>query len=191
LSRIRRSAETEGEEIVDHAHAFFLHPSRELKKFYGLNSNRIAGSSPLKLIYNYTATFTHNSEPASNLRRSKPSRVTTPNRHRTHVVREPSRVTTPNRHRTHVVREPSRVTTHVGHPLIIIICSTNHNQKLHSTTRTICCTKSPKSQERHCSRRLITARSHQSHKSVTAADVSSRSHSRTMHVETTMISQTN
>ena len=33
----------------------------------------------------------------------------------------------------------------------------NHNQKLHSTTRTTCCTKSPKSQERHCSRRLITA----------------------------------
>ena len=33
----------------------------------------------------------------------------------------------------------------------------NHDQKLHSTTRTICCTKSPKSQERHCSRRLITA----------------------------------
>ena len=32
----------------------------------------------------------------------------------------------------------------------------NHNQKLHSTNRTICCTKSPKSQERHCSRRLIT-----------------------------------
>jgi hypothetical protein len=83
-------------------------------------------------------------------------------------------LTTPNRHRTHVVREPSRVTTHVGHPLIIIICSTNHNQKLHSTTCAICCTTSPKSQERHCRRRLITARSHQSHKSVTAADVSSQ-----------------